>query len=95
MQSSLSQQPRGKAAHIFRDAPTIQKPSNPTTGWPALLGFYSDKQLHHNKTLTAFIKFINVACSGMGFVVVGVFPKKSQSPKLKQEVKEISWLRAH
>lgn len=45
-------------------------------------------------TWNSLTKFIKVACAGMGFVFVGVFPKKSQNPKLKQEIQGISWLRA-
>lgn len=90
MQTSLSQQPRGKAVHVSRDPPMIQNPSILTIGWPALLGFHSLKKLRHKITLNGSIKFMKVAWAGMGFVVVGVFPKKSQSPKLKQEVKGIS-----
>lgn len=37
MQASLSQQPGGKAVHIFRDPSTIQKLSSWTAGWQAHL----------------------------------------------------------
>lgn len=37
MQTSLSQQPGGKAVHIFRDPPIVQKPFSRTTGWQAHL----------------------------------------------------------
>lgn len=41
-------------------------------------------------TLNSFTKFIKVACAGTDFVFVGVFPKKNQSSKLKQEVRELA-----
>lgn len=41
-------------------------------------------------TWNSLTKFIKVACADVGFVFVGVFPKKNQNPKLKQEIWRIS-----
>lgn len=41
-------------------------------------------------TRNSLTKFIKVVWANVGFVFVGVFPKKSQNPKLKQEIQGIS-----
>lgn len=41
-------------------------------------------------TGNSLTKCIKVVCADMGFVFIGGFPKKSQNPKLKQEIQGIS-----
>lgn len=59
--------------------------STDVTGLKALL-----KRYIFNMTRNSLTKFIKVVWANVGVVFVGVFPKKSQNPKLKQEIQGIS-----
>lgn len=50
----------------------------------------SVKRTYQNMTSNSLTKCIKVVCADMGFVFIGGFPKKSQNPKLKQEIQGIS-----
>lgn len=96
IQTSLSQ--GGKVSLLFSDTHSQDKNpqiwqlagrSTDVTGLKALL-----KRYIFNMTRNSLTKFIKVVWANVGVVFVGVFPKKSQNPKLKQEIQGISWLRA-
>lgn len=85
---------RGKGSLLFSDTHSQNK--NPQIrqlagklNWRYWV-YSSVKKIYYNMTRNSLTKFIKVVWANVGFVFVGVFPKKSQNPKLKQEIQGIS-----